>query len=443
MLGDTPPVRAVTKYAKSGELSIAYQTVGDGDDLVFVPGFMSHVELNWEYAFYSAMLERLASFTRLTVLDKRGTGLSDRSLGLGTLEERMDDLRAVMDDAGIERASLMGVSEGAALSVLFAATSPDRVSSLVLAGPYCPGFDPPPDEEREAFLAGIEAGWSSGDVLGFLIQHAPDDVVARAELARFERYCCTPAVAREIMRRNLEGDITSVLPTIAVPTLVVHQRGDPLVEFTHGAHYARQIPGAVFAPGDGDFHGSWRPSDYDETVDHVQRFLTGHAATPTSVDRVLSTVLFTDIAGSTDRAAAVGDARWRELLDSYEQAATEEVSRHGGVLVKSTGDGMLAHFDGPSRAVTCAHRLRERSNRFGLLTRAGAHTGEIELRDGDVGGMAVHIASRVAGLANAGEVLVSRTVKDLSVGSPVEFEDRGEHQLKGVSDAWQVFATTV
>jgi pimeloyl-ACP methyl ester carboxylesterase len=220
-------VRAVTKYAKSGELSIAYQTVGDGDDLVFVPGFMSHVELNWEYAFYSAMLERLASFTRLTVLDKRGTGLSDRSLGLGTLEERMDDLRAVMDDAGIERASLMGVSEGAALSVLFAATSPDRVASLVLAAPYCPGFDPPPDEEREAFLAGIEAGWTSGDVLGFLIQHAPDDVVARAELARFERYCCTPAVAREIMRRNLEGDITSVLPTIAVPTLVVHQRGDP------------------------------------------------------------------------------------------------------------------------------------------------------------------------------------------------------------------------
>ena len=434
-----------TRFARSGDLSIAYQVVGDGPiDLVFVPGFMSHVELNWEYEFYADPLRRLAAYSRLIVLDKRGTGLSDRPFGLGTFEERMDDVRAVMDDAGVERANLMGVSEGGALCALMAATHPERVASLVLMAAACPGrFDF--DEARNAVVLDyIEHNWNTGRALDLFIQNPPDREVALGHLARYERYCCTPSIAREIMRRSLESDITDIVPTVAVPTLVVHAERDPLVPFSHGQFYADHIPGAVLAPLDLGVHGSWRPADNDPGMAVIREFLTGEAPRPAvSVDRVLSTVLFTDIADSTVMAAEVGDSRWRELLDGHDRAAVEEVTGHGGILVKSTGDGILARFDGPSRAVACAHALRRRADGLGLRTRAGAHTGEIELRGDDVGGIAVHIASRVAGLADAGEVLVSRTVKDLSVGSGLTFEDRGEHALKGVPDAWQLFATAV
>ncbi|MEQ1874665.1 MAG: adenylate/guanylate cyclase domain-containing protein [Ilumatobacteraceae bacterium] len=433
-----------TKFAQSSGISIAYQVVGDGPiDIVFVPGFMSHVELNWEYSFYSSVLEDLASYGRLIVLDKRGTGLSDRSMGLGTFEERMDDVRSVMDAAGSERAALVGVSEGGAMCTLMAASHPDRVTSLVLIGSACPGLFNLGEAERAGFLKFVHEGWYSGRVLDFFIQNAPDPVAALPRLARFERYCCEPAMAREIMVRNVESDIRHALPSVTVPTLVLHNRKDPVVPLSHGEYYAQNIPGAEHVFFDADFHGSWRSSDYDDTFTATRHFLTGKISRPVTTDRILSTVLFTDIADSTTRAAEMGDARWRDLLDRHDAAASEEVAGHNGVLIKSTGDGILARFDGPSRAVLCADALGRRAGGLGLAIRAGVHTGEIELRGADVGGIGVHIASRVAGLASAGEILVSRTVKDLSAGSSVSFADRGEHELKGVPESWQLYAASI
>lgn len=433
-----------TRFASNDGLTIAYQVVGDGPiDIVVVPGFMSHVELNWEYPFYSTIFEALTEFARLIVLDKRGTGLSDRSLGLGTLEERMSDVRAVMDAAGSHRAALLGISEGAAMTSLMAASHPDRVSALVLVGAYCCGAPPQLTPDRkEQLLDFIESRWHSGEVLDFFVQRAPDQSVAIARLARFERYCCTPSVAREIMRRNIESDIRAVLPTVAVPTIVVHQEGDPVCPIAHGQYYADHIPNAVIRRLDGAFHGSWRPADMASTIVAVREFLTGEPSRDLAVpERSLATVLFTDLVDSTATAAELGDARWREMLDRHDRAAREEIRMHGGVFVKSTGDGILARFDGPSRAVTCAHAMRRRVNSLGLDLRAGAHTGEIELRGDDIGGLGVHIASRVASVAQAGEVLVSRTVKDLTVGAGIEFDERGVHELKGVPDKWELFAT--
>ena len=281
-------------------------------------------------------------------------------------------------------------------------------------------------------------------MIDFFVQHAPDPDVFVARLARFERYCCTPTVAVDIMRRNFEADITAVLPTIGVPTLVVHQDGDPVVPLVHGRYYAEHIPGARLEVLPGAFHGSWRPSDYDPTVAAVRAFVTGEqGSAPAPPDRMLATVLFTDIVDSTATAAGIGDDRWRELLDRHDRSAREEVDVHGGVFVKSTGDGVLARFDGPSRAVACAHAIMARTRPLGVSVRAGAHTGEVELRGDDIGGLCVHIAARVAGAAGPGEVLVSRTVKDLTVGAGIDYDDRGEHGLKGIPDRWQLFAASL
>jgi pimeloyl-ACP methyl ester carboxylesterase/class 3 adenylate cyclase len=435
-----------TRFATSDGLSIAYQTVGEGTtDVVFVPGFMSHVELNWEFPFMSRLLEPLAEFSRLAVLDKRGTGLSDRSLGLATLEERVGDVLAVMDDAGIARAVLVGVSEGAAMSSLMAASHPERVTALVLAGGLCPGAPSPFDDAaKERLVSFVASRWTTGRVIDMFVQHAPDPEVARARLARFERYCCTPSVAAEIMRRNLESDITTVLPTIAVPTLIVHQQHDPMVPIDHARYYAEHIPGATLRVIEGDFHGSWRAGDYDQNVAIIREFVTGEAGHPNRApERMLATVLFTDIVDSTARAVELGDDRWRELLDRHDRMAHDEIALHGGVLVKSTGDGVLARFDGPSRAVSCALALEQRARSLGIRLRAGAHTGEVERRGDDVGGLAVHIAARVAATADPDEVLVSRTVTDLTVGSGLTFTDRGEHELKGVPDRWRLYAAAI
>lgn len=433
-----------TKFAQSGGISIAYQVVGEGPiNIVFVPGYMSHVELNWEYTFYSTVLKELSSYARLVVLDKRGTGLSDRTSGLGTFEERMDDVRAVMDAAGVQRAALVGISEGGAMCALMAAMHPDRVTKLVLLAAACPGVFTYTENEREKYLKFVREAWYTGKVLSSFIQNALDPSVALAKLARFERYCCEPSMAREIMARNIESDIRHALPSVAVPTMVLHNRKDPLVPLSHGEYFAKHIPGAEHKFFDHDFHGSWNGADFDDMLRAARQFLTGDTSRPTTIDRILSTVLFTDIADSTAQAARMGDARWRELLDRHDAAASEVVADHSGVLVKSTGDGILARFDGPSRAVMCANALRRRANEIGLAIRAGAHTGEIELRGDDVGGIAVHIASRVAGLAGAGEILVSRTVKDLSVGSSLVFSDRGEHELKGVPESWHLYSATV
>jgi class 3 adenylate cyclase len=435
------PSRPETRFAWSGDLSIAYQVVGDGPiDVVFVPGFMSHVELNWDYIFLSAALERLAQFARLVVLDKRGSGLSDRSLGAGTLEDGMDDVRAVMDAVGLERASLAGVSNGGPLAALFAATYPERVASLVLAISGCPGARAPnPDFEQTVAL--VRQYWNSGLVLSTIVQHAPDADEAAAQLARFERYCCSPSVAADIMRRSYDSDLTPFLPFIQSPTLVVNQRDDPVIPLAEANYLAEHIPGARQVVLDGDFHASWRPSDYDAILGHIEEFLTGapSRAEPV-VDRVLSTVMFTDIVQSTDYATELGDANWHRLLDRYDDLCKYEVSRHEGVFVKQTGDGVLARFGSPGRAVTCAVTISEQVGALGLRTRSGVHTGEVELRDCDVSGIAVHIAARIMNTAGVGEVVVSRTVKDLTIGAKLDFADRGEHTLRGVPGTWPLFA---
>jgi class 3 adenylate cyclase len=433
--------RPETQFAKNGDLSIAYQVVGDGPiDLVFVPGFMSHVELNWDYLFMSCALERLAGFSRLVVFDKRGSGLSDRSLGAGTLEDRMNDIGVVMDAVGFERAALVGISNGAPLAALFAATYPNRVTSLALLMAGCPGLKPP-GEAFEQTLDLVREFWTTGLVVNTLVQHAPDPDEAVAQLARFERYCCTAAVAVEILRRGAESDLRPFLPLIQAPTLVVNQRRDPIVSVDEGTYLADNIAGARHVVGEGDFHASWRPADYEASLRDIEEFLTGQRGPAVSApERVLSTVVFTDIVQSTDLAVDLGDANWRKLLDRYDEICADEVARHRGVLVKQTGDGMLAHFDGPGRAVSCALTINDQVGSLGLRTRSGVHTGEVELRGGDLSGISVHIASRVMSTADVGEVFVSRTVKDLTIGADLEFVDRGEHELKGVPGSWPLFA---
>ena len=430
-----------TKYAWSGDLSIAYQVVGEGPiDVVFVPGFMSHVELNWDYVFMGSGLERLAQFSRLVVFDKRGSGLSDRSLGAGTLEDRMDDIRAVMDAVGLERAAIVGVSNGAPLAAQFAATYPERVSALVLFLSSCPEARPP-SPDFETVLTLVREYWTTGLVLNTIVHHAPDPDEAVAQLARFERYCCTPSVAVEIMQRGYESDLTPFLPLIQAPTLVINNRDDPIAPLGEAIYLAEHIPNAKHVILEGDFHATWRPSDYDEPGRLMEMFLTGERGSAvTAADRVLSTVLFTDIVQSTDRAVDLGDANWRRILDRFDELCRDHVSRHRGVFVKNTGDGMLAHFDSPGRAVACAQAMTEQVGALGLRTRAGVHTGEVERRGADLSGIAVHIASRVMGTAGAGEVVVSRTVRDLTIGANLDFEDRGEHTLKGVPGSWPLFA---
>jgi class 3 adenylate cyclase len=332
------------------------------------------------------------------------------------------------------------VSNGAPLAIAFAAMYPERVSALAVAMAGCPGMRPP-DPLLETTLELVGEYWTTGLVANMLVQHPPDPDEAVAQLARFERYCCTSSVAVEILRRGAESDLRPFLPHVHAPTLIVNQRGDPIISPDEGTYLAEHMPNAKLVILDGDFHGSWRPTDYDELLRNVEEFLTGES-TPTAVapDRILSTVIFTDIVRSTDRLADVGDASWRKVLDRYDDVCVDEVSRHHGVLVKQTGDGMLAHFDGPGRAVACALAISERVGSLGLQTRSGVHTGEVELRGADISGLSVHIAARVMSTADVGEVRVSRTVKDLTIGADLDFVDCGEHELKGVPGTWPLFA---
>ena len=438
------------RYARSsGNLSIAYQVVGQGPpDLVFIPGFISHLELNPETPVYRPILERISRWARLVIFDKRGTGLSDRSLGAGSVEERMDDVRAVMDAAGLERPSIFAVSEGGPMAMAFAATYPDRVASLVLYGTaarFTEDTDYPiggPASVIDTFPPALEQAWNTGQALRYVVQHAPETEEVSALLARFERNSCTPPAVAEIMRYNLAIDVRAALPLITCPTLVVHTTHDPLVPLPLGRYLADNIPGARWHEIPGDFHVSWRPETFTPVLDALEEFVSGHpvAADSGPADRVLATVLFTDIVGSTEKAVSLGDRRWREVLDRHEDLARRRIGEHGGRLVKTTGDGVLATFDGPARAIRCAEALRSGSEPLGLSIRAGIHTGEVELRHSDVGGVAVHIGARVSSLAGPGEILVSRTVKDLVVGSGLRFSDRGTHQLKGLPDEWQVYA---
>jgi class 3 adenylate cyclase/pimeloyl-ACP methyl ester carboxylesterase len=455
--------RSDIRYCPSaGGVDIAYQVVGDGPvDLVFVSGFTTHLDLVWELPHF-AWLEQLDGVARVITFDKRGTGLSDRSLGFGSVEERADDIRAVMDAAGSERAFLHGVSEGGPMSILFAASFPERVRGLVLYGTMArlsQADDYPigiPLELVNGLLAFVAANWGSGKVWELLIQNPTDAGEARRLLARFERSSCTPRMAVEISRRNLEIDVRPTLSTITAPTLVIHATGDPAVPVALGRYLAEHIPGARLLELPGAFHASWQPDDVAPWRDAVLDFLVadgepapqpsaalGESAAPTpSRDRVLATVLFTDIVSSTELAGRMGDDAWRALLDHHDRIAQTEVERFGGRLIKTTGDGVLASFEGPGRGIGCARAVADAVRPLDLRIRAGVHTGEVELRGDDVAGMGVVIARRICDLAGVDEILVSRTVKDLVTGSRIEFAERGSHGLKGVPEEWHLFAAT-
>jgi pimeloyl-ACP methyl ester carboxylesterase/class 3 adenylate cyclase len=419
--------------------------VGDGPrDLVVVPGFVSNLELAWEHPPYERFMNRLSAFARVIVFDKRGSGLSDPVDRAATIEERNDDIRAVMDAVGSERADLFGMSEGANMAGVFAASFPERVSALVLYGPYArasPAEGYPwgiPKEIREiATRDPEEETWGVGLSLALLAPSRLQDEALVRWWGRFERQSMSPAMALEIIRLNMDVDIRAVLPSIRVPPLVIHCTDDVIP--VEGARWlAEQIPDAQFVELPGDEHWPWITNP-DPGVDEVEQFLTGvrHEHEP---DRVLTTILFTDIVESTERAADLGDTRWRDLLQQHDRLVRRELDRHRGREVKTLGDGVLATFDGPARGIGCARAICEQAQTIGVEVRAGLHSGEVDLVNGDVGGIAVHIGARVAGLAESGEVLVSSTVKDLVVGSGMTFADRGAHSLKGAPGEWRLYA---
>ncbi len=431
-----------TRYAKSGDVNIAYQVVGDGPfDLVVVPGWVSHLELAWEWPPLARFRHRLASFSRLTLLDKRGTGLSDRvSLAeLPTLEQRMDDVRAVMDAAGSERAALFGISEGGSMASLFAATYPERTSALVLYAAFArhPLRSLTP-EQLQPILDAMERGWAQGIGLAMFSPSRGNDPQVRRMQARFQRQAASPGAAVALLRMDAEIEISDVLPAIRVPTLILHRTGDQAVPVMESRYMAERIPGAKYVELPGIDHAPMA-GDADAILDEIQEFLTGVRPAP-EPDRVLATVLFTDIVGSTQHAAELGDRRWRDLLDSYYALARRELDRFRGREIKTTGDGFLATFDGPARGIRCACAVSDSAGQLGLAIRAGLHTGECEMMGEDIGGIAVHIGAPVAAEAASGEVLVSSTVKDLVAGSGLQFEDRGSHALKGIPEEWRLFA---
>ena len=434
-----------TKYAQSGDVSIAYQVVGSGPlDLLIVPGFISHLEQAWEDPAYSRFLKRLASFSRLIQFDKRGTGLSDRIAGIPTLEERMDDVRAVMDATGSERAALFGVSEGGSMSILFSATYPERTSALILYGSIARGSWAPDyswgdrlDQEHEDWLEGWRKEWGGPYGIETFAPSAAHDAQFRQWWAKYLRLGASPSAVINVFRMNAAIDVRDILPAVHVPTLVLHRLGDQAIEIEHGRYIAQHIPGARLVELSGDDH-LWWVGDSESIVNEIQEFLTGERPV-VEPDRVLATVLFTDIVDSTKRAAEMGDRRWRDLLDRHNTVMHTEIDRFKGRVVKSTGDGFLATFDGPARAIHCALAVSEEARRLDIEIRSGLHTGEVELIDGDVGGIAVHTAARVLAEASASEVWTSRTVKDLVAGSRFKFSEQGTYKLKGIAGDWPLF----
>ena len=445
-----------TRYARSGDVSTAYQVVGEGPfDLVFVPGFVSNVEYEWNDPHWAAFHRRLAEFSRLIIFDKRGTGLSDRVTDLPTLETRMDDVRAVMDAAGSERAALFGISEGGPMAVLFAATYPRRVFALVLYGttPRPVGAPDWPhgvtQDQWRGLIDGFGQGWGTREFAAEVIRGVTPSYVGDEErldyFASFLRMSASPGAAAALMRMNMGIDVRPVLPAIRVPTLVLHREGDrALGQLPEGSHYmAGKIPGARFALLPGVDHFPWlgeSESVLQETEAFLQEAWRATAWEETEPDRVLATVLFTDIVGSSERAASLGDRAWRELLERHHELVRRQLVRFRGQEVDTAGDGFLSSFDGPARAIRCAYAISEEIRELGLEVRAGLHTGECELIDGKVAGIAVHTGARVASQAGPGEVLVSSTVKDLVAGSEIAFEDRGTHELKGVPGEWRLYA---
>jgi len=439
-----PSVTPETQYAKSGDLNIAYQVIGKGPfDLVYVPGWVSNIDAMWEEPAHGRLLGRLASFSRLILFDERGTGLSDPVPldRLPTLEQRMDDVRAVMDAAGSKRAVIFGSSEGGLMSALFAATYPERTEALIAFAIYAkrlwsPDYPwAPTVEARTAEIEMIERTWGGEMDISDLAPSADEPFKRRA--VSYLRRSASPGAAVALLKMNSQIDVREVLPTIRVPTLILQRVDDRDVNVEEGRWIARRIPGAKYVELRGDAHLIWA-GDVDAVVDEVEEFLTGsrRAHEP---DRVLTTVLFTDIVGSTERAADLGDRRWHELVDEHHSRVRRELERSRGREIDTAGDGFFASFDGPARAIRAACAIRESVKALGIEIRAGLHTGECELMQGKIGGIAVNTGARIASLARAGEVLVSSTVRDLVAGSGISFEDRGKHELKGVG-AWRLYS---
>jgi len=439
-------MRPITRYAKSGDVNIAYQVVGEGPfDLVVVPGWISNVDFAWEDPLYGDWVRRLAAFSRVILFDKRGTGLSDRDVGDSTLEERMDDLRAVLEAAGSERAAVMGFSEGGPLSMLFAATYPERVRALILYATFARASEAPDYPEGvevrknvELLRSRLENAWGQGTTLELLapgLTHIPR---AREFMGRYERMCVSPRAGRAHLGWLLEIDVRPVARTLQLPTLVVHRTDDALIRVELGRALAREIPGARYVELGGDGHPPWI-GDTAALVAEIQQFLTG-SRVRVEAERVLATVLFTDIVGSTERAVALGDRAWRDLLERYHTVVRQEIERYRGREIDSSGDGFLATFDGPARAIRCAKGIRDAVRSLGIEIRAGVHTGECERVDDKLAGVAVHTGARVMTKAGPGEVLVSSTVKDLVAGSGLDFREHGTHTLKGVPGEWRLFA---
>ncbi len=429
-------MEAAIQYAKSGEVNIAYQVTGEGlFDLVLVSGFVSHLDYDWQYPPSTQLLERLGSFSRLIRFDKRGTGLSDRAVGLPDFETRMDDVRAVMDAVGSERAALFGYSEGGPLAILFAATYPERVRALALYGTYAKRSGPVGDypwcetaEERAGYATAVEREWGVAADLSRMAPSA-DESFTRWWMAR-ARAAASPGSARDLVLMNSQADVRHVLPAVQAPTQVIHRVGDRDARVEEGRYIAAHVPGARFVELPGDTHVPfWEP---DELVDEIEEFLTGVRGTHMG-DRVLATILFTDLVGSTERLGALGDHAWAQLLARHHQLVRHELARFGGEEIDTAGDGFLALFDGPARAIRCALAIRDGLAELGLDVRAGIHTGEVERpRGGAPRGISVHTGARIAAAASAGEVLVSATTRDLVAGAGLVFADHGEIELKGV-----------
>jgi pimeloyl-ACP methyl ester carboxylesterase/class 3 adenylate cyclase len=440
--------RPRTRYAKSGDVNIAYQVMGNGPlDLIVAPGWLSNVDMHWQMLGYEAWVARMTSFCRLIVFDKRGGGLSDRDVGDSTLEERMDDLRAVLDAASSERAAVLGFSEGGSLAMLFAASYPQRVHALILFGTFpCTraASDFPEGESisvpvnEMARLANEE--WGEGKTLSYIAPSLAHVPAAVEFMGRFERASLSPRAARASMKWISEIDVREVARTLHVPTLVMHRADDQLIPIVGGRWLGNNITGARFVELPGNDHAPWF-GDFQLLAAEVEELLTGSRGL-SEIDRVLATVLFTDIVGSTERAVGLGDRGWQDLLRRHHALVREELRRHRGVEQDTAGDGFFATFDGPARAVRCAQRICEGVREMGLEVRAGVHTGECE-RDGErLGGIAVHIGARVMAQAQPGEVLVSSTVRDLVGGSGLTFAERGAHTLKGIPGEWALYAAS-
>ena len=430
----------VTQYARSGDVQIAYQVVGDAPlDVLMVPRWFSNIDLEWEVPPSARFLTRLASFARVIQFDRRGAGMSGGTAGATPLEQQIDDVSAVLEAAGSDAPALISIAEGCGLAVLFAASHPHLVRALVLITPTPrvvrgAGYEWAQSvEERAAWTRAVVEHWATGSPQQPWAAFAGQDEERRLLLARHRRLSMTPDAAAASLAQVGELDVRDALSSVQCPTLVIHRKNDAFIDERHSRYAAAHIAGAKYV----------EVAARGQAADEIEQFLTG-VRRPVPTDRVLATVLFTDIVGSSERAAALGDSRWRALLERHDALVRDQVQRHRGRLVKSLGDGTLATFDGPSRAISSAIAIRDGLRTLGLEIRAGLHCGELELLDDDdVGGLAVHIGARISALAGSGELLVSSTVRDLVVGSDQTLADRGEHELKGIPGTWRVFAVEV